>query len=225
MQEIAWRDVSKRCGESEDLCRKRWRNLKTSTARYLKQLRTPSKSSNVKEYYLYEKMKFAIPYLKNKDEMPLSTDSKSPPPQPPPPSSKSTSSYHIKQDKSDDASDDESYQYEIIEADGGYIVTRPSDDTVESDAAEDATTEFITSDMADSQKDVTVEQQTAKRPKLLIENKTVGNVSEIHEEIPVLCSDELFLKSLIPDIMLMNAEQKRKFKIGVLSLVDKILSD
>lgn len=36
-------------------------------------------------------------------------------------------------------------------------------------------------------------------------------------------SDFSFLKSLLPDIKNMNNSQKRKFKIGVLKIVDEIL--
>lgn len=204
--------MSKKCGEPEDQCRKRWRNLKTSTARYLKQLRT-HKRDEVKEYYLYEHIKFAIPYIKSKDDIVKNDIAK--------PQTVQTSTYKLQERsvKEYESSEDESYQYEIVESDSGYIVTRPDDGIVTEEGHLEETT--------DSHKSAN-EPTPAKRQKLTIDSSSrnvisSGSLTEIQEEIPIVCPDELFLKSLLPDIALMTTDQKRKFKIGVLSLVDKIL--
>lgn len=70
VQDKAWIAVSAGVGESVELCKKRWRNLRCCMTRYLKSVRDNlDSSSNLrrKPYYLYNHMQFVIPYLKMKD--------------------------------------------------------------------------------------------------------------------------------------------------------------
>lgn len=153
---------------------------------------------------------------------------------------KKSPSYH--EEEYSEVEDNDSYQYEIIESDGGYIVTRPSDETMVDETIVDEMEahEYIANESQVGQKGSS-EVPAQKRQKLTIETRNntsssgvtttaivtggnSNNIGEIQEEIPVLCPDELFFKSLLPDVMMMNADQKRKFKLGVLNLIDKILS-
>jgi len=214
--ENAWTAVAKKCGETPGQCKKRWRNLKTSTARYLKQRR--SGAADVKEYYLYEEMKFMIPHLKSKDgETPR----------------RFTAKNKAKMDLTDEDSDNSMHQYEIIESADGYIVTRPADvDENEDDAKQEyqeSTHEIVAAESLESYSN---EVETEKKGKSSIETLHTIEipVASSHQESSMvqssetICPDEMFLKSLLPDITAMTKDQKRKFKIGVLNLVDNILS-
>ncbi|XP_035788873.1 ecdysone-induced protein 78C-like [Anopheles albimanus] len=80
MQDKAWQAVSQEVGESVDTCKKRWRNLRCCMTRYLKSVRDNTDlaaNGRRKPYYLYNYMKFVIPYLKMKDENVSSYDSSS----------------------------------------------------------------------------------------------------------------------------------------------------
>nr|XP_019534403.2 probable serine/threonine-protein kinase mps1 isoform X2 [Aedes albopictus] len=70
VQDKAWSALSANVGESVDMCKKRWRNLRCCMTRYLKSVRDNidnSSSLRRKPYYLYNHMQFVIPYLKMKD--------------------------------------------------------------------------------------------------------------------------------------------------------------
>lgn len=48
---------------------------------------------------------------------------------------------------------------------------------------------------------------------------TIDDVKEIED------ADSNFFKSLLPDIRQMNRSQKRKFKVGILELIDSIFEN
>lgn len=55
------------------------------------------------------------------------------------------------------------------------------------------------------------------------DNCVLGNRRELDESIND--ADLLFFKSLLPDVRQMSRQEKRSFKISVLSLIDKILNE
>lgn len=264
MQEDAWSDVSKNCGESEDLCRKRWRNLKTSTARYLKQRRSGI-AKDIKEYYLYDDMKFMIPHLKSKDSCDLSSfeyEETSPTTQTAPTTTPRTrykakyGSKTLKTEKlkNEDENSYDHYEIAVIDGNESYILSRPEDNEEveemveqESDSEEqlEKTGNVIQEGIISTETyDVIAEEPPAKLPKLDsssgIKTLKITEVQHLHQPsspaqilAPLAqapqpessCPDEMFMKSLLPDIKSMTKEQKRKFKIKVLSLVDEILSN
>ncbi|XP_062560364.1 uncharacterized protein LOC134224796 isoform X2 [Armigeres subalbatus] len=70
IQDKAWNVLSASVGESVEMCKKRWRNLRCCMTRYLKSVRdNVDSSANLrrKPYYLYNHMQFVVPYLKMKD--------------------------------------------------------------------------------------------------------------------------------------------------------------
>lgn len=237
MYDKAWEDVSKKCGESVAACRRRWRNLKTSTCRYIKQLQNAKANDSIehREYYLYADMKFVIPFLKSRqeadelDELFLH-ESKS--------SSSSTKAdkKRIKMERSERtarAATKRKYQeYELVTGDeGDYILQRPS--SVTSCDEQDVTNiieierdqEILDmTEAADSGEEtphiVQVQEKEEKHPTTF----TLAEVTHAPPPTQEMTTDELFLKSLLPDISTMSKDQKRKFKIRVLTLIDEILS-
>lgn len=250
MQEDAWHDVASKTDENVESCRKRWRNLKTSTARYLKQRRSAAEK-DIREYYLYDDMRFMIPHLKLKDnssyeieEPPIKT-----------PSLCSRIKRTIKSEKLASKStvkheNDQSYDhYEIAVIDGNesYILSRPEDHEMaeeglnesEAEHEEAQKEEDMHEDDGHAQAyDVIAEEPAPKKAKIsttydkptvsvkaaaVVETQEVAQFATQAAEATI-CPDEMFMRSLLPDIQSMTEKQKRKFKIGVLSLVDDILS-
>lgn len=225
LYEKAWEDVSKKCGESVAASRRRWRNLKTSTCRYIKQLQKSKGNDSVehKEYYLYADMKFVIPFLKSKQDadesdesLLLDTNKRTTP-----------GNKRIKLERT--SGQKRNYQeYELITGDeGDYILQRPSSSC---DEPEGDVTNIIEIERdqdllegAESGEETAHIVQVEKEPK----HTTTFSLTDLsHGTSPAkeMTTDELFLASLLPDISTMTKDQKRKFKIRVLTLIDEILS-
>ncbi|XP_063700209.1 uncharacterized protein LOC134830601 [Culicoides brevitarsis] len=215
----AWEDVSKKCGESVVACRRRWRNLKTATCRYIKQLqnyRQGDSSQEHKEYYLYNDMKFVVPFLKSRQDNDDSDESATPL------AKRTPARKKIKVEK---PSKPQYHEYELVTADdtGDYILSQPP---MSDDERESVNIIQIERDHDDSESGEapTIVQVPAEKD----ESKTF-TLAELTQEVtqtPVkeLTPDELFLKSILPDLSAMSTEQKRKFKIRTLTLIDELLS-
>uniref|UniRef100_A0A2M4CIX7 Putative alcohol dehydrogenase transcription factor myb/sant-like protein n=1 Tax=Anopheles darlingi TaxID=43151 RepID=A0A2M4CIX7_ANODA len=121
MQDKAWQAVSQEVGESVDTCKKRWRNLRCCMTRYLKSVRDNTDlaaNGRRKPYYLYNYMKFVIPYLKVKDENVSSYEYEDPPWAKPNSSaggSKDASNQGEEEDEDDEVEDGPMHEIETID--------------------------------------------------------------------------------------------------------------
>uniref|UniRef100_A0A336LRG4 CSON015056 protein n=1 Tax=Culicoides sonorensis TaxID=179676 RepID=A0A336LRG4_CULSO len=238
LYEKAWEDVSKKCGESVMACRRRWRNLKTSTCRYIKQLSNAklNDSSEHKEYYLYNDMKFVVPFLKTKGEMDDTADESI---------ILESNSKTVKAEKSSKRPKKKvKYEeYELVTAEEGEFIIQQStgdghdsgeidetniiriehdQDLINIDEVKGASgPESETEDVDIGETTSHVVQVEKESPK---QTFTLTTVTEPNPPSEQMSTDELFLKSLLPDITGMTKDQKRKFKIRVLTLIDEILS-
>ncbi|EAT35328.1 AAEL012501-PA [Aedes aegypti] len=298
VQDKAWIALSASVGESVDMCKKRWRNLRCCMTRYLKSVRDNvdnNSSLRRKPYYLYNHMQFVIPYLKMKDGETTAYESED--------------SIWIKNHNSDeimkseeigeevaeeeeeddhdiesiDVQDEEHHQqikqsiiqsikilpmnqesqaqettttYEIIEAtpakqpriEAIHQITpasaaqhtqhQPTQHIIKSKDVSyknftyatvaaphpSGTTVYTSTPTITGQ--YTLQQQQTPSP-----SSSTSNLHRQQNHSPqqvnmsgATDADNNFFKSLIPDIQSMDMHQKRKLKIGILRLIDEILS-
>lgn len=189
-----------------------------------------------KEYYLYGDMQFVIPYLKTKqidddsDDSPLHDTRSSKRTQ----QSTRVTRKRIKVERPEarrrEADPNKEYQeYELVTGDeGNYIIQRPPSSTSDD---EGNVTNIIEIERDQDLMEVTETTESAEETSLIVQqneekDSTTFTFAEVtpHTQTTTMTDDELFLKSLLPDIATMNKDQKRKFKIRVLTLIDELLS-
>jgi hypothetical protein len=231
--------------------RKRWRNLRCSMTRYLKSSRNSSVGNGnmPRKYYLADSMQFMIPFLKLKEDnclrpyvenmsfnedsseivMKIVNDVKE-------------SEFQQKQDMvtSDEEEKHEVYEIETLEEDENQtqnqIIEHHTIDALpESGVQTNQQSQQITLTTQydiDPLPEYTNHQLIAspmKKFKLTEVSSTpppqTPSTTQYHSSQSQDDADLNFLKSLIPDIQLMNMQQKRKFKVTVLNLIDDLLSD
>lgn len=206
-------------------CKERWRNLRACLTRHLKQQQASTEDSSInhKPYYLAEHMSFLLPYTKSrtvkeqiKYETPALEDHK-------PIVSKissgatTTTTYTISTGESD-----ENQYVTLIQSSTGELTPADGLDDAHLQVEAPVETEqkvipdqaFTTASNVVSSKDhlqeIIYEPVPAKRIK----------VSQETDD-----ADLDFFRSLLPDIRLMTASQKRRFKMGIFGLIDNVLAN
>ncbi|CRK86356.1 CLUMA_CG000067, isoform A [Clunio marinus] len=250
-----WQDVSKEFGEPVSDCKKKWRHLRSSLSRYLKSSKDElkNKSNKLKPYYLLTHMNFLVPYTKtldtksdlvvcNKfdppDENQVSFDEEMKTEEEP------TSFQHeiIQDEDSHEIESNIVYEaYEIQE----QIPT--SSATSQSQPKSQIT--LVRSSHSNTNPNTSVQQlpltigSSKSQPQTLqlnasqisqfqpqqSQNQTQASLPMQNTIIPIpddqSSADLNFFLALLPDIKIMNQEQKRKLRIGTLKLIDSILSN
>lgn len=189
-------------------CKERWKNLRASFTRFLKSTKLSSGfgTKYKKPYYLAEYLHFLKPFTKSREQsgmlqsVSLEPDTEGQGCDSEPESSESVSKLHHDQEQVDEVRQNE---------DPSINITGWHEDTPE---------DFIA--------------PVSKKVKRAISLETV-NRSVFHccqdKKRPVQNEDEdpdlSFFKSVLPDMREMNAEQKRRYKIGILSLAQQILGE
>lgn len=210
-------------------CKERWRNLRACLTRHLKQQKHANHGGPYhKPYYLAKHMKFLLPHTRSrsgKDDIDGDDDSSdateiqvfSAPTKP-----AETSTTHsenvqpAKQEKSVSFSDANTTTYTISTAtdDAQYVtfMQNASDDHLQIDnvsiEAKNIETPFASS--SNSKSIETFEPD----PKRLRSYQQESDDADLN-----------FFRSLLPDVRSMTPSQKRRFKIGILSLVDNVLTN
>lgn len=190
-----WRAVAQEVNASAAECKEKWKNLRASFSRHLRNQSTANSKSK-KPYYMADYMDFLLPYSKlrradeslneegqiaqeNWNEEETTSD---------------TSSNYQKLNKSDQ-------KISESERDGDtrneeYVFSR-------SKAIRHAEDRLLSHRCSD--------------------NCILTNRRDLDESIND--ADLLFFKSLLPDMQQMTNQEKRSFKISVLGLIDKILNE
>ncbi|XP_037909820.1 uncharacterized protein LOC119650781 isoform X2 [Hermetia illucens] len=213
-QEKAWFDIAKETHESVSHCKERWRNLRACLSRYIKQ--QSSADPQHKPYYLAEHMQFLLPFLKshrpssinesysgcdyNSD---LNVDLKTLDPE-------DTNDQDFHNSHQDDYSINVTNRRKLSGTDTTLSVNCVQNPHVDMDNSE-AEPEVLFSTSTERI------HHDAKRLKLDNTHDTIN--SSLYAEN----SDMDFFRSVLPDIQGMTAVQRRKFKIGVLELIDEVL--
>lgn len=207
-------------------CKERWRNLRACLTRHLKQQQTANEDGSVnhKPYYLAEHMNFLLPYTKSrttkeqiKYEIPAAEDKPS-----------TSSGKLAKLSTANGATTTTTYTISTDDSDENQYVT-----LIQSSSAELEETHLQVDTAADSEhKPISSEQSYATANSIVSPKEHIQEI--IYEPLPakrIKVSQEMddadldFFRSLLPDIRLMTASQKRRFKMGIFGLIDNVLSN
>lgn len=214
-------------------CKERWRNLRACLTRHLKQQQasTEDGSVNHKPYYLAEHMSFLLPYTKSRSvkeqikyETPVLEEHK--------PSTSTLASTKIS--KVTGGTTTTTYTISTAESDENQYVT----------LIQSATGELTPADGLDEahlqvETGADIEQKVIPDETFTTNNSTVSQHKDHLQEIiyePVAAkrikvsqenddADLDFFRSLLPDVRLMTASQKRRFKMGIFGLIDNVLTN
>lgn len=220
-------------------CKERWRNLRGCYTRHLKQQLTPGMRIR-KPYYLAESMSFIHPFTKTRthistagneielkaenidtinstllsDTEAIENDIEN--------SNNSTTTVH----KIDESS------YQIISKNDNHVIVASTTTPMVTVAAQ--TTPTVT--IATQQKENILKRKLFDSSDAFGASTSTATFSKLqaieppfYEIKPIsgqdIEADMFFLKSLLPDITLMNQTQKRRLRIQILSLIDNILGE
>ncbi|XP_034251662.1 uncharacterized protein LOC117651611 [Thrips palmi] len=207
LQDEAWHRVADDCGDSVGNCKERWKNLRASLCRHLRQQQQQAGHGQgqrpKKPYYLAEHMDFVVPFTKTR--LP--------------------STGHLPDSVLDSAFDPLDYMDEIkheVEVDDhGRDASADGDGSARSASLDDDVVQnSLGSSWADNGDGPAVLQvlegalNTApcKKRKLRDSLESYADQADLN-----------FLKSLLPDMAVMTARQKNSFKMAVLSAIEKIV--
>lgn len=249
-----WQDVSKDFGEPVPECKKKWRHLRSSLSRYLKSSKDELKNKNnkLKPYYLLTHMNFLVPYTKTLDtktdtvvcnkfeEQQYDEDMKT---------EEDPSSFEHEIIQDEDSANDEMEANIVYEA---YEIQEPiptSSATSQSQTKSQIT--LVRSSHSNNNQNTNVQQLplsinqisgSPSKPQTQTLQLNSSQFAQIQQQtqqsqqtiplqntiIPIpddqSSADLNFFLALLPDIKIMNQEQKRKLRIGTLRLIDDILS-
>lgn len=199
-------------------CKERWRNLRACLTRHLKQQKVNGDGTIYhKPYYLADHMKFLLPYTKSR-------------------SSKDAGIYLV-QDL-ENSNDAKAVKAEVLQKTGPPAETTTYVSTVttsETEGSQYVTFVHNANDISDpiSGQEI-LEETTVTIPQHTNIERYASPASESYEpDIKRVkrCSQDQedadlnFFRSLLPDMKLMTASQKRRFKMGIFGLIDKVLTD
>lgn len=219
-------------------CKERWRNLRACLTRHLKQQQFASDGSVYhKPYYLAEHMKFLFPYTKSRPskesavfEGSIELDGS---PQRP-----------VKQEKLQTAVSPQKSTTDtnttivttVSETDGSQFVTFVHNSNGELTEELD-----VTAHTQPHHQQLHIEEASITEQKAIETAYHTNNATTIQETYEPIGSsikrmkmsisqesddaDLNFFKSLLPDIRLMTASQKRRFKMGIFGLIDNVLTN
>lgn len=204
-------------------CKERWKNLRGSYTRHLKYINTPSGSAAKKKkpYYLAEYMTFLLPFTKSRTmKSNIQTAS-------PVADSGNSDSELDNNDELSNSQYEEGLQNEAFSP----ITPRHSSYTPDSFAPASEVTRASTSNKVSKKSRMSLNKSgptlddVNKSAFQYFENKKASNQitsgkRQIDED-----PDVLFLLSLLPDIKKMNDNQKRRYKIEMLTSAGNILDE
>lgn len=249
-----WNDVSKEFGEPVSDCKKKWRHLRSSLSRYIKSSKDELKNKNnkLKPYYLLTHMNFLVPYTKtldtksdtvvcNKFEPPdenqvIYDDEMKADDEP--------SSYEHEVIQDEDSHEMEGVVYEAYEIQeqiptSSAAATQPQGKSqitlVRSSHSnnQSANVQQLPMSISSPSKTTTLQLNSSQISQLHHQQQTQmqvqpSSVPMQNTIIPIpddqSSADLNFFLALLPDIKIMNLEQKRRLRIGTLKLIDDILT-
>lgn len=200
-------------------CKERWRNLRACLTRHLKQQKVTGDGTIYhKPYYLADHMKFLLPYTKSR-------------------SNKDAGLYLVQE--LDNSNDVKTIKGEVIqkavpttETTTAYVSTVT---TNEAEGGQYLTFVHNANELTDPIGNQEIlEEATVTLPQHTNIERYASPASESYEpEIKRVKrssqdmedADLNFFRSLLPDMRLMTASQKRRFKMGIFGLIDKVLTD
>lgn len=210
-------------------CKEKWKNLRTALTRAKKKLPSGSGASN-KKYYLEDAMAFLLPFIKSRKQ---SGNLPSPTPR-------------------DELNDEPMLESEMSNTSKSSQENCSKKQIGQDSADQQDTHELPEKDVSQnySQWNVTTEEQTQNNTSLPIRHKRFNSTqnkricsrpstSTLAEDAdacfidfvkkqtaPTMPNADLeFLQSLLPDVTKMDCKRKRRFKIGVLQLIDTLLQE
>lgn len=209
-------------------CKERWRNLRACLTRHLKQQQTANEDGSVnhKPYYLAEHMNFLLPYTKSrtvkeqiKYETPAVEDHK--------PSTSVGKVAKLAAASGTTTTTTTTYTISTDESDENQYVT-----LIQSSSANGLEETHVQVDTDPDTKAINPEQSFTSTSSVVAPKDHLQEI--IYEPLPAKRikvtqetddADLDFFRSLLPDIRLMTASQKRRFKMGIFGLIDNVLSN
>lgn len=206
-------------------CKERWRNLRACLTRHLKQQQTANEDGSVnhKPYYLADHMNFLLPYTKSrtiKEQIKYETPATDEDHKPSTSSGKvtklsgpTTTTYTISTDESD-----ENQYVTLIQSSSANGLEETH---VHVDTATDSESKAIA--LSSEQSYTTTNNMPKEHLQEIIYESMPAKRIKVSQEMDDADLD--FFRSLLPDIRLMTASQKRRFKMGIFGLIDNVLSN
>lgn len=211
IQERAWEKIAKEVSGSVLECKERWKNLRASFTRYLKSIKLSSGDGNryKKPYYLAEYLHFLKPFTKSRKQS----------------GKLQRVSLSSEPDTEEQAYDNEMESPEpasqfFRDGEQENETQRRNEDCIMNVGKwqEDVPADFGTPATKKMKRTISIEDVNRSAFEFYQSRKHSGP-NEIEDP------DLSFFKSVLPDIREMNAEQKRRFKIGILNLAQQILKE
>lgn len=192
-------------------CKERWKNLRASFTRYLKSIKLSSGDGNryKKPYYLAEYMHFLKPFTKSRKQIGklqrvgLSSEPDT-----------------EEQDYDNGMESPEPESQFLRDQEPQNETQRRNEDSVLNVGRwqEDVPADFGTPTTKRIKRTISIEDVNRSAFEFYHSRKHPGQ-NEVEDP------DLSFFKSVLPDMGEMNAEQKRRFKIGILNLAQQILKE
>lgn len=192
-------------------CKERWKNLRASFTRYLKSIKLSCGDGNryKKPYYLAEYLHFLKPFTKSRKQSgKLQRVGQSPEPE------------AEEQDRDHEIDSPEPAAQFLFDGEQENEAQRRNDGHLMNVGKwqEGMPADFVTPAAKKIKRTVSTEDVNRWAVECYQCRKHAGN-NEVEDP------DLSFFKSVLPDIREMNAEQKRRFKIGILNLAQQILKE
>ncbi|CAK9814759.1 hypothetical protein ANTPLA_LOCUS8331 [Anthophora plagiata] len=188
-----WKAVAQEVNASAAECKEKWKNLRASFSRHLRNQNTANLKSK-KRYYMADYMDFLLPYSKFRR----------------PDNNLNEEGTMAGESWNDEIASDTSSSYERLNKSEQKMLEPERDgDTRNEEQA--------------FSRSKTVRNDDRLQMHRCLDNCILDNRSNHDESIND--ADLLFFKSLLPDMRQMTRQEKRNFKISVLSLINKILNE
>lgn len=212
-----------------DECKKRWRMLRISLLRYLRESKKPSGSSGRKKkpFYLEDAMKYLIPYTKSRHQTGTADSDEE---------EVCDSDFQLEERQTVTDEEDNINISNIAQKNIEESGSQKGNKTSTPDLVESSPVPIVSSDLSEK----TVQGSSSKKRKIqkntenwensavqclnALSNKYNAN-TKTKESSDQEDSDLLFLRSLLPDLKKLTDAQKRRFKQRVFALFDDILNE
>lgn len=206
-QDEAWQRVALECNDSVGNCKERWKNLRASLCRHLRQQQAAGQGQRPKKpYYLAEHMEFVVPFTKTRPATMGSINNAMVD------SGFDPMDYidEVKQEVDDE--DGSSQQRGETSVEGSLSV---DDDVIVQNSLGSSWADHGDGPAVLQVLDGPLTTSSKKRKLLATRADTLESYADE--------ADLNFLKSLLPDMALMTARQKNSFKMAVLTAIEKIV--
>ncbi|KAL3269368.1 hypothetical protein HHI36_008439 [Cryptolaemus montrouzieri] len=192
LQEQSWQEISDIIGGTVDDCKSRWKNLRGGLTRYLNRPLTLSGTRHVKKYYLYDYMKFLLPFTRTRSRNNVGNKS-----------SDNLNEFISQNESHGDVSTD--LEMDLEENYNGNFQENQfyTNDTNHAEVDEDAVISKIP---------MQNEDPFGEAVKMYFARKLAKDQNP----------DLEFFKSILPDIADFSPSQKRRFKQKVLKAIDEV---